>query len=513
MAAIITENFRYENANIFKTDVESGSDKYWLFIGKATPFSVANDGTGASDSAPPTTYDEVANNSYYWDDMLAAKHIASTDVAFVVPRRNWTASARYDMYEHNVSGTNLTYSGVNNIYSSTFYFMTTEYKVYKVLHNGNTGEGSAAAVYSGGVAPAFTDNSPQFHGGYLLQYVCTISTGDVEKFLTTDFMPIKTNSTVAAAQSTMGTGRIQSLLVTPGTGYNNGTFYTPIQGDGTNAGTADGAIVKVITSGNSITAFSSGGTNMHDNLLTKRGGYTYGTINLNNCFSNATLATPATIHSSPPVNAIIPIIDPKGGHGSNAPKELGAHYVMSNTTLSGAEGSGDFNTVNDFRRVGIVKSPFDYGTTNISATGTKRQTYCVNFASSSNNFTVDEEIRQASTGAIGRVVRWDAANKNLYYQQERHNLYGTNDGTYLTGKKGSYKAFSGTNTITGQTSSPTPTGTPSTTTGAVGGVTFASGYATPEMAFDSGDILYIENRKPIYRATDQTEDVKIIVEF
>ena len=89
MAAIITENFRYENANIFKTDVESGSDKYWLFIGKATPFSVANDGTGASDSAPPTTYDEVANNSYYWDDMLAAKHIASTDVAFGVPRRNW----------------------------------------------------------------------------------------------------------------------------------------------------------------------------------------------------------------------------------------------------------------------------------------------------------------------------------------------------------------------------------------------------------------------------------------
>ena len=44
-------------------------------------------------------------------------------------------------------------------------------------------------------------------------------------------------------------------------------------------------------------------------------------------------------------------------------------------------------------------------------------------------------------------------------------------------------------------------------------VSFTNGYANPEMQPDSGDVIYIENRKPISRASDQTEDVKLIVEF
>ena len=30
---------------------------------------------------------------------------------------------------------------------------------------------------------------------------------------------------------------------------------------------------------------------------------------------------------------------------------------------------------------------------------------------------------------------------------------------------------------------------------------------------DSGDIIYLENRKPISRSSDQIEDIKVIVEF
>ena len=44
-------------------------------------------------------------------------------------------------------------------------------------------------------------------------------------------------------------------------------------------------------------------------------------------------------------------------------------------------------------------------------------------------------------------------------------------------------------------------------------ITLVSGYATPELAADSGNIIYLENRKPIQRASDQTEDIKIIIEF
>ena len=38
-------------------------------------------------------------------------------------------------------------------------------------------------------------------------------------------------------------------------------------------------------------------------------------------------------------------------------------------------------------------------------------------------------------------------------------------------------------------------------------------YSNPELDPDSGDIVYIENRKPIQRASDQTEDIKLIIEF
>ena len=47
----------------------------------------------------------------------------------------------------------------------------------------------------------------------------------------------------------------------------------------------------------------------------------------------------------------------------------------------------------------------------------------------------------------------------------------------------------------------------------VNGVEFSSGYANPELAYDSGDIIYVEERSPITRASDQTENIKLIIEF
>ena len=76
---------------------------------------------------------------------------------------------------------------------------------------------------------------------------------------------------------------------------------------------------------------------------------------------------------------------------------------------------------------------------------------------------------------------------------------------------GNVTAFSGTNVITGQTSS--ATGTPQNTTSTVNNVSFTSGYAAPELKHDTGEILYVENRTKIARATDQTENIKLIIEF
>ena len=57
------------------------------------------------------------------------------------------------------------------------------------------------------------------------------------------------------------------------------------------------------------------------------------------------------------------------------------------------------------------------------------------------------------------------------------------------------------------------TGTPSTSSTTVDSVIFTSGYNAGEITADEGDIMYVENRSPITRAADQTENVKLIIEF
>ena len=137
---------------------------------------------------------------------------------------------------------------------------------------------------------------------------------------------------------------------------------------------------------------------------------------------------------------------------------------------------------------------------------TLRGTYAVkiNTSPTPGTFVADEEINQATTGAVGKVVEWDATNKILYYIQTRHNDAGADS-------NGNVTAFSGANVITGQTSS--ATGTPATSSTTVDSVAFTSGYNAGEITADEGDIMYVENRSPITRAADQTENVKLIIEF
>ena len=115
---------------------------------------------------------------------------------------------------------------------------------------------------------------------------------------------------------------------------------------------------------------------------------------------------------------------------------------MMNTSLTQAEGD-DITTANDFRRVGILVDPYNYGTSTVSSSATIRQTYALKLTSVSGTFDVDEKITQASTSAIGIVVEWDSSNNILYYQQERFGDYGT------SGTTGGFVAFSGANVVTG----------------------------------------------------------------
>ena len=485
MAAIITNKFRINNAEQFvESFSESAATTYYLFIGRAHSWATDADVQGNSinegtDASPPTPNDDVTSEFYNYDDMIGAKLISSSDVSHVIPRRNWTTGTTYDMYEHNISSSNAANSGATNLFDSTYFVMNSSNAVYKVIEN----DGATAST----VEPTSTSNSIfETSDGYRWKYMYSLTSAETLNFMSTDFIHVSTDSTVSAAAVDGALDTI--LVVSGGSSFNTSSGSTisaiPIRGDGS------GGIASVTISSGAITAAT---------VTTAGSGYTFAYIRDADIIA-ATNAGGAGSGSN--LNVIIP---PKGGHGSNAVKELGGFFVMLNKSLVGVEGTSDIGVGNDFRRIGLVRDPTNFGTSTVASATTRRQLYAIKFGSVSGTFTADEEINQASTGAVGKVVEFDSTNLILYYYQTRFPDVGTDSNGNLT-------AFSGANAITGQSSS--ASATPDTSnSNTVNGVEFSSGYANPELAYDSGDIIYVEERSPITRASDQTENVKLIIEF
>ena len=485
MAAIITNKFRINNAEQFvESFSESAATTYYLFIGRAHSWATDADVQGNSinegtDASPPTPNDDVTSEFYNYDDMIGAKLISSSDVSHVIPRRNWTTGTTYDMYEHNISSSNAANSGATNLFDSNFFVMNSSNAVYKVIEN----DGATAST----VEPTSTSNSIfETSDGYRWKYMYSLTSAETLNFMSTDFIHVSTDSTVSAAAVDGALDTI--LVVSGGSSFNTSSGSTisaiPIRGDGS------GGVASVTISSGAITAAT---------VTTAGSGYTFAYIRDADIIA-ATNAGGAGSGSN--LNVIIP---PKGGHGSNAVKELGGFFVMLNKSLVGVEGTSDIGVGNDFRRIGLVRDPTNFGTSTVASATTRRQLYAIKFGSVSGTFTADEEINQASTGAVGKVVEFDSTNLILYYYQTRFPDVGTDSNGNLT-------AFSGANAITGQSSS--ASATPDTSnSNTVNGVEFSSGYANPELAYDSGDIIYVEERSPITRASDQTENVKLIIEF
>jgi len=485
MPAIITDRFRIHNSEQFQEAFSEGSgNTMYLGIGRPQAFATSTRGDArtnneGTDTAPLTPGDNVNAQHFPFDDLLAAKKIAASDVTFAVPRRNWLTGTTYDIYRHDygdrITGTTTAQtsnSGVSTLFDASYFVLTTARNVYKCLDN----DGNTAST----VEPTGTSTAVQtLSDGYKWKYMYTLTASQQANFLSTDFMAVATDSTVSSAAVA---GAIDIIKIkTAGSGGTNGTHTNiDIRGDGT------GGKCSVTVSGGAVTAVT---------VTTAGTGYTFATV------SNAQIvAAGATSLSGAELDVIIP---PKGGHGKNAIEELGGFYVMMNTSLEGTESgnSGDLTVANDFRKITLIRDPNSGGSA-ASAT-TLRATKAINLTGVSGTYVVDEKITQASTGAVGKVVEWDSTNSILYYIQTRH----TNEGIDTNGNQ---TAFSGTNTVSGAGGA---TGTPSTSTSTIDSVSFTSGYSASEIDADSGDILYIENRAPITRAADQTENIKLVIEF
>jgi hypothetical protein len=293
-----------------------------------------------------------------------------------------------------------------------------------------------------------------------------------------------------------------------------GRTYTrvPIKGDGT------GAEATITISNDSTVesiSVSNGGY-----------GYTYGTIDLNN--GNVPYVT------KPTFNVIIP---PKGGHGADIYRELGAYNVLIYSRIENDIQNPDFITGNQIARVGLVYNPQAYNSTSLlslekaSALSALKLTGSVSDISSA-VFTYDSIITQTvGTGitAVGRVISYEQSTGILKYWQDK-----TIVGFAFTSEISQNTSPAYGLDLVEFTNSPTTGGSLVINGGNVNltidtnftgittsinskiyylGQNFTGGISNPEVKKYSGDIIYVDNRPSITRSSNQKEDIKVILQF
>jgi len=453
MSAAITDSLKKQLVQQFYNDVTDSDNTYYIGIGKSETYD-------SSDTTP--TIDGSRRDELEF--RLAMQSVKkSEDVSFVIPRHNWSNGTIYDAYNDNVEG----YS------TNAYYVLTAANAVYICLEQGKAADGTAT---SSTVEPTGAGTTSfRTSDGYTWKFLYTLGAGEAAKFLSANFMPVKlqgatdsdspaTDAEQKTIQDAAVAGQIGSIrLVTAGAGYSSAPTVT-ISGDGTGA-----AATATLTGTNvaKIVLDSDGSGNIEHGS-----GYTYAKISL----SGGSPTTDATAEA---------VIAPVNGFGADPREDLKASGIMFNTKPEGAE-SGDFIVNNDFRQIGLLRNITFDDSASVFDEATGIALSYLNFASVSTAFTEDRTVLGATSGAKAIVDFYDASNTRIYFHQ--NHTTGFDD--FDSGESISEISGSGAGTLDS---------------------------ATPVVAGDinvhSGEVLYIENRAAIDRATDQTEDIKLVIQF
>jgi hypothetical protein len=510
-----------------------------------TPRPELNDTTGAnayvrkmfSELSPPAVTPSYFNVNYdIVDDIMSLKKIQSSDATHAIPRVNWANNTLFNEWDDKFPVPTTAAPG-----SLRYFALTDDYNVYKCIDN-NRGANSVVKPTGTGTSIVSTAD------GYRWKYMYTISAGEILKFLTIDFMPVKTLTandgsaqwTVQQTAINSGNGSIHHVkVIANGAGYlhTTNTFQTVTNTswmklkssasgvDGTYVGSglfiSEGAaagqlrkIVKYWGSNNTLivnSAFSvtpnTSSRYVISPLVTIRGdsgGTTTSraTAYVSNTFSGqvrkitvisqgrsySTANATITANSSHGFGATArPIISPLNGHGSDPVDELGGTTVFLNIRTSGSE-SNTFPTNNDFRLIGILRDPILANGSYANASVID-QTTRINVQLVTGDFTEDEIVTGSRSGAKARLVYF--ANTNAARTQ------------------GVAKVIRVTTNGTGGSFTPGEilTGTVSSVTANVVSVT------KPALKQHTGYIIYTENRESVLRDPAQTEDYKIAIKY
>ena len=327
MPAIISDQFRVLNAETFvKSLIGIGQtyNTYYTFIGQPNSTNPLSGGSSTWGSGP-SPVDGFKEENDIKDTVIAIKKVTTDDVRRMIRKVTWSAGTTYEMYRNDYSIYNLSpVTKSSNLYNANYYVVNEDLRVYICLNNGvNPENPSGKPSYD---QPTFIDLEPRAAGtsgdGYVWKYLYTIKPSEIVKFDSIEYIPVPENwGTTGETVSTKANsidGKIYTTII-----KNRGNSYNPTSSTFTNIPILGDGIGGQVT----VTTDSFG--KVSDVYVTNGGqNYTYGSIQFYPGAPGISSSLTNTGIGTTSIATFDVIIPPKGGHGYDIYRELGAYRVL-----------------------------------------------------------------------------------------------------------------------------------------------------------------------------------------
>jgi hypothetical protein len=506
--ATITDEFKQTLIDYVYEDFRDSSSYYYIGIGRAQPWEAPD-----SDTSPPIPNPSDYEAMKFRDNVQSIKRVE--DLAHVVERYNYTAGNIYSGWNndnHSFLVYNAAELGIDPCigdfgFKHPFYVITSSNRVYTCIKQGvgDNGLPRPSSVQPNEIGEVGF-NVFETSDNYQWKYLYTVGTNATQKFLTSGYIPSQRiidsdeggkayddldffEQEQATLQRRAVKGQVVGVeIVDGGTGYpntNNTADPTqfieisfvaePLFIDGAYQTVTDARAWARVVNGKivDVTMKEPGTSDFY--------------------FGQNYYNAEAKIVGSPVGSGAVlrPIVSYDMGLGYDASEDLISTGLMFNVILQGTE-NGEYIVGNDFRQIGLLRNPMGLDSDGLGNTTYSPLTVTRTVAMPSmtinagdpnlnaENITGDNILEQGSTGAKGVLI--SVQDDIFYYTQ-------TQETGYTPFELGAITISNG------------------------GGSTSISALTPSPLVKQSGEVYYIDNREPFIRNAEQTEDIKLVMDF
>ena len=390
--------------------------------------------------------------------------------SFVVPLTDWTTNTIYPAYNDAIVGQP----------TPSYYVRTADNNVYVCIRQGKDSFGAAVVSQT---QPDHTNTSlPIETDGYVWKYMYTITTADANKFLTSNFMPVKFVDSAAptapeapqkAVQDASVVGQIIGYRVDAGNAVYSSAPTLTVRGDGSGA-KAHG----ILDAANKLAAVEIG-----DSAQVGTTGFPSINSQMGSGFNQAYVKVDQTNLTSGTNAKVYPIIAPDNGIGADMRTDLRSNSIMFNIKPEGSV-DGTWVVDNEYRQIGLLKNLLDSSNGNLftetQGTAAKKLVMTTRITGGLN--WADDVTVNGESDASAWIDYFDDSATIWYHQDEETGFVPFRAGETVTisGKTGSFTV----DTIEAR-----------------------------DIDIFSGELLFLNNQAKIARDADQTEDIKVVIKL